>query len=337
MTRLAAPDGTRTLFDGALVWDAHAGFETLPGMDLGKLSKWRDAGVSHLSVNVGYDVWSWEQCIRSLAFARQWVIQASGYQLVGTAAEVEDAHVRGQLAVSFDLEGMSALDGNIDLLYLYYTMGVRQMLVAYNRNNLAGGGCHDLDVGLTSFGRRVVEEMNKIGMLVDCSHSGYRTTMEVMECSSAPVVFSHSNSWAVVQHQRNITDEQVRACAATGGVIGVNGIDAFLGGKDYARKMVDHVLHYVDLVGPEHVGIGLDYFFSPDAGLESQAGFNAVLAADTSFWPLDQYPNGKVECAPPQQLVELADGLLRRGYSDGVVRGILGQNFLRVARLVWGR
>ena len=132
------------------------------------------------------------------------------------------------MAVTFDLEGMNALDGSVDMVSLYYALGVRQMLVAYNRNNQAGGGCHDTDAGLTAFGRAVISEMNRVGMLIDCSHCSYRTSMEAMELSRAPVIFSHSNARALHDHERNIRDEQARACAATGGVIGIVGLDAFL-------------------------------------------------------------------------------------------------------------
>ena len=117
---------------------------------------------------------------------------------------------------------------------LYHRLGVRQALFADNLNNAAGGGCHDEDRGLTDFGRAVVQEMNRAGMLVDCSHSAYRTTMEAMEVSSAPVVFSHSNPKALWDHGRNIRDDQIKACAATGGVVGVNGL-----GLDYAYGDVD--------------------------------------------------------------------------------------------------
>jgi membrane dipeptidase len=148
------------LFRDALVWDAHAGFETNPGMDLERLSTWRDAGVDFLSVNVGYDVWPWERTVKSLAFARRWVLASQHYELVGSSSEIARANAAGRMAIAFDLEGMNALDGSIDMVYFYHSLGVRQMLFAYNRNNLAGGGCHDDDSGLTAFGGAVIDAMN---------------------------------------------------------------------------------------------------------------------------------------------------------------------------------
>ncbi len=150
--------------------------------------------------------------------------------IAGTAEDVRQAKRAGKLAVAFDLEGMNALNEDLGMVGLYYRLGVRQALFAYNLNNAAGGGCHDQDVGLTDFGRAVVQEMNRVGMLVDCSHSAYRTTMEAMEISNAPVVFSHSNPKAVWDHGRNIRDDpssspsrrRPAACRATGRPAGIS-------------------------------------------------------------------------------------------------------------------
>ena len=321
------------LYADAFVWDAHAGFESWPDTDLGHLRIWKDAGVDFLSVNVGYDVQRWTDTIRVLAAFRRWFEASDDYALAGTVADVRAARAAGRMAVAFDLEGMNALDGSLDLLHLVHALGVRQILFAYNRNSVAGGGCHDEDHGLTDFGRAAVREMNALGILVDCSHCGYRTTMEAMELARAPVIFSHSNPRALRDHERNIRDEQARACAATGGVVGVNGIGLFLGEDDIrTATLADHVEHLLDLVGPEHVGIGLDYFFEADV----DASFQEALAANEDFWPREQYPGGEIRCAAPSQLRELAAGLLRRGRSPADVRAVLGGNFLRVAAEVWG-
>ena len=321
------------LYASAFVWDAHAGFESRPTTDLRNLSIWKDAGVDFLSVNVGYDVRPWTDTIRVLAAFRRWIEASGDYALAGTIAEVRAARAAGRMAVAFDLEGMNALDGSLDLLRLVHTLGVRQILFAYNRNSIAGGGCHDEDTGLTGFGRAAVREMNALGMLIDCSHCGYRTTLEAMERSRAPVIFSHSNPRALRDHERNIRDEQARACAATGGVVGVNGIGLFLGEDDIRTPtLADHVEYLLDLVGPDHVGIGLDYFFEADV----DASFQETLAENEDYWPREQYPGGEVRCAPPSRLRELTAELLRRGRSEAEVRAVLGGNFLRVAGEVWG-
>ena len=284
------------LYADAFVWDAHAGFESWPTTDLRNLALWKDAGVDFLSVNVGYDVQGWTDTIRVLAAFRRWFEASEGYALAGSLAEVRAARAAGRMAVAFDLEGMNALDGSLDLLHLVHALGVRQILFAYNRNNLAGGGCHDEDTGLTDFGRAAVREMNDLGILVDCSHCGYRTTMEAMERSRAPVIFSHSNPRALRDHERNIRDEQALACAATGGVVGVNGIGLFLGEDDIRTPTIaDHVEYLLDLIGPAHVGIGLDYFFEADL----DASFQDALAGNEDYWPREQYPGARSGARPP--------------------------------------
>ena len=324
----------------SLVWDAHAGFELTAERDLETLAVWKDVGVDYLSVNVGYDVRDWRVTVKNIALARRWVDDQPDIDLVRTVAELDQARAAGHMAVTFDIEGMRALDGSLDMVRLYHDLGVRQMVFAYNLNNAAGGGCHDVDTGLTDFGRAVIAEMNRLGMFVDCSHTGYRTTMEAMECSEAPVIFSHSNPRALKDHERNIRDDQALACAATGGVVGVNGIGLFLGDNDISSAaMVKHILYYIDLIGPAHIGIGIDYFADTggDPGADGDGGdFNATLGRNTDFWPPAQYPGGAVRCAAPSQLVEIAGELLARGVPSGDVEGILGGNFRRVAEQVWG-
>ena len=224
---------TSDILSESLVWDAHAGVFPSPEVDLNLLDDWRAADVNHVSINVGFDVMDWQDTLFTLAAYRRFVLtHEDRFVLAGSIDDIDRAQTAGKLSVAFDIEGMDALNGDLNMVSLYHALGVRQMLFAYNLNNLAAGGCHDADTGLTEFGERVVREMNRVGMLVDCSHAGAQTTLDIMECSTAPAVFSHSNPAAVWNHQRNISDAQIRACAAQGGVIGLNGMGIFLGDND---------------------------------------------------------------------------------------------------------
>ena len=331
------PDNPRAaaerLFRDHVVWDDHAGFGPDPSVDLNKLQIWKDAGVDYLSIDVGYDVMDWRMTVKSLAAFRRWIRATDGYRLVTSVEEVRQAKKAGDLAVTFDLEGMNCLDGSLDMVELYHALGVRQMLFAYNKNNLAGGGCHNGNMGLTDFGRAVIGEMNRLGMIVDLSHCSHRTTMEAMELSTAPCIFSHSNSRELWDHERNIRDDQVKACAATGGVVGIVGIGIFLGDNDIrTATLADHIDHYVNLVGPAHVGIGLDYAFESEGGDE---GLGSVLESAPDYWPKAQYDYPEIDCAHPRQIIELTEELLRRQYKEDDVVAILGGNFMRVAEAVW--
>ena len=321
-----------TLAEGAFIWDAHAGFELRCINDLKILQTWKNAGINFVSINVGYDVNEWHKTIENLSYARDWVSKTKGYRLAGTVKEIDEAVADADMAVAFDIEGAKALNDSIEMVRIYYDLGVRQMLFAYNINNAAGGGCHDEDSGLTAFGRSVVSEMNDVGMMVDCSHCGYRTTLEIMENSRDPVVFSHSNARKLWDHERNICDEQAIRCANTGGVVGVNGISQFTGDREVKiSSMVAHIEYYLTLIGDEHVGIGLDYFQQSDAG----SGFEETVSGNTRYWPKHQYQTEGLRCVDPPQIIKIGEELLRRNYQETTVEKILGGNFRRVAEQVW--
>jgi membrane dipeptidase len=320
------------LYHDALVWDAHAGVFPDPKVDLDLLNDWHENGVNYLSINVGFDVMDWQQTLSTLAAYRRWMqLNENRFTLAGTIEDILLAKQQGRLAVSFDIEGMNALNGDINMVSVYHALGVRQMLFAYNLNNAAAGGCHDGDTGLTDFGRAIVKEMNRVGMIVDCSHAGYQTTMDIMTESSVPVVFSHSNSTVVCQHERNIRDDQIKACADTGGVVGINGMGIFLGNNDISNNtLLEHISYVSELVGAEHVGLGFD--FSPETGID----VGTILSSRPDFWPAGQrYDTPGIKHAGPSQLPDLVDCLSSHGFSETQIRGILGGNFQRVAKIAW--
>ena len=332
MSATTASSRALELYADALIWDAHAGVFPDPKVDLSLLNDWRDNGVNYLSVNVGFDVMDWQQTLATLAAYRRWVLlHDDHFILAGTVEDIDRAKREGRFALSFDIEGMNALNGTVDMVGLYHALGVRQMLFAYNLNNDAAGGCHDDDVGLSDFGKAIVREMNRVGVIVDCSHAAYRTTMDIMVESSKPVVFSHSNPIAAWDHQRNIRDDQIKACAETDGVVGMNGMGIFLGKNDISNETIlRHICQVADLVGADHIGFGLD--FSPRIDVD----IGAILRSRPDYWPAGQlYDTPDIKHASPSQLPGLVDGLFDRGFSDDEIRGVLGENFRRVALAAW--
>ncbi|MBI4500484.1 MAG: membrane dipeptidase [Gemmatimonadetes bacterium] len=316
----------------AVVWDNHGCMPLRADDDtfLPQLRRYRDAGVDVVSLNVGFDAVPWENTLRMLAHFRRWVQQHDAeYVLVQSVADVRRAKRERKLAVTFDVEGGAALTGQLSMVSLYYDLGVRWMLIAYNRNNALGGGCQDEDTGLTAFGWQVLDEMARVGMVTCCTHTGLRTTMDVMAYSRNPVIFSHSNPTGVWQHKRNIPDEAIKACAKTGGVVGINGIGIFLGKNDArSETVVRHVDYVVQLVGAAHAGLGLDYVFD-------QQEVDDYVAKNPDIFPPEEGYAAGLKMMPPEQLPEVAEGLIKLGYSEHDVRGILGDNFLRVAKQVW--
>ncbi|MFP6688786.1 MAG: membrane dipeptidase, partial [Alphaproteobacteria bacterium] len=238
----AWPIGTAAarLHQDALVWDNHG---CLPircdESFLPEILRYRAAGVDMVSINVGFGDMPWQRHIEMLAHFRQWLAaRPEEFVLARSVADIERAKEQGKLAVAFDIEGAGAIQDQLSLIQLYYDLGVRWMLIAYNQNNPAGGGCHDEDPGLSPFGRRMVEEMARAGMVVCCSHTGYRTTLDAIAHSPVPVILSHSNPRANWDHPRNVPDEILDACAKGGGVVGINGIGIFLGENDCSTEAI---------------------------------------------------------------------------------------------------
>jgi len=332
MDAAAIDAAVRDIFKHSVIWDGHSGFMPDPAADLHELSRWRDAGVNYLSVDVGFDALDWHSAIRTIAAFRRFIARnGDKYALVATVHDIHRAKAEGKMAITFDLEGANALDGRIEMVELYHRLGVRQILFAYNRNNLAGGGCHDADTGLTRFGRDMVDEMNRLGMFIDVTHCGYRTSMDAMEYSSQPVIFSHSNPRALKEHERNISDEQARACAATGGLVGVVGLENFLGDDARPETIAEHICYWADLIGPEHVGISLDHSFEVDV-----PHAHAMFETFPEYWPLSQgYGKKDRQQAHPRNLAEIAAILLKRGMAVRDVEAIFGGNFMRLAARIW--
>jgi membrane dipeptidase len=317
----------------ALVWDQHGCLPLRPDENaVEELELYRRAGVDVVSINVGMDMTATADAFQVLAaFRRGLLARPDRYAIAAGVADVQAAKRSGRLAVTFDLEGTEPLDGELALLEAFYALGVRTVLIAYNLRNRAGGGCHDdPEVGLTPYGRDLVRELNALGILVDATHCSPRTTFDLFELSSAPVVFSHSVPAGVKAHARNVTDAQMRACAETGGVVGINGLGIFLGENDASTEALVRAVDYaVGVVGAEHVGLGLDYVFDQDE-------LKADLEQHPDVFPADGgYAGDLPRFVSPLQLRELTAALLRLGYGEPDVRAILGGNFLRVASLVW--
>ena len=291
------------------------------------LPRYKRAGIDFVSLTVNITRNSLAETVRHISDVKAHIRSRSAQMVFAASAEdIRAAKASGRLAVGLHFQGTEPLDGAIELVQTYYDLGIRHMLLAYNQKNAVGDGCAErTDCGLSRFGMRLIEEMNRVGMLVDGSHTGYRTTMEAMEVCQAPFIFSHSNAYALVPHYRNIHDDQIRACARSGGLIGINGVNEFLGNADASTaSMFEHIDYMSTLVGPQHVGIGLDY-------VKDLSAIWKWTLENPELWPANNgLPAPKPAHAQPEQISELAALMLSRGYSEQDVRGILGGNFLRV-------
>jgi len=225
----------------------------------------------------------------------------------------------------------------LDDVNTFRDLGQRVAQLTYNSRNLIGNGSTERrDDGLSDYGVAVVQRMNEVGMAVDVSHCGDRTTLDAFEVSRRPVLITHSNCRALVPgHPRVKSDEAIRAMAKSGGVMGITAVRMFV--RDREPTTIEHVLDHFDhvakLVGVEHLGVGSDidldgYDDMPPelnkrlrAGYKGSYGFREKIDVEG----LDH----------PKRMFDLTEGLIRHGYNDPDIEGVLGGNFVRVLSDIW--
>lgn len=253
-----------------------------------------------------------------------------GARVATSVDDIERAHARGQLAVVLHMQGISATGTSLDALDLFHAAGVRVMQITYNHRNQLGDGCLEpSDSGLSEFGRRVVRRLNELGTMIDISHAGVRTSLETIDCAEGPVIASHSNARAVCESPRNLSDEHIRAVARTGGVIGLCAFPSFVSEHDPSlEKLVEHAAYIADLVGPAHVGLGLDFSDEDEDDYEYYGYEERYYPRPPWTWPMG--------IASPRDTANVPEALFRAGFGAPEVAGIMGGNFLRVFRERWG-
>ncbi len=228
---------------------------------------------------------------------------------VTTATEIRTFHRGGKIGALLAIENGDAVGGDVANVEPLYRRGVRMMSLTWNQSNpLADGALEQKHGGLTPFGRKVVARMQELGMVIDVSHLSPQSFWDVLAASHGPIVASHSSAAGLTPHPRNLSDAQLRAIAARGGVVGVNFYPVFVG-RPTLERVLDHIDYLVKIMGIDHVGLGSDFdgFTGQVQGLED----------------VSKLPN-------------LTAGLVARGYTREQVLKILGGNALRVFAQVWG-
>jgi membrane dipeptidase len=237
----------------------------------------------------------------------QWLMR------VDASADLGRARQEGKIGIILGMQDANHLRG-VDDLSAFYGMGQRLTQLTYNSENRLGGGCYARDGGLTSFGRDVVERMNWLGMAIDVSHCGPKTTLDTIAASGKPVLITHSNCQALAPGvARCKSDQAILAAAQKGGVLGITSVRHFVRprGPVTMEDVLDHFDHAVKLVGVEHVGVGSDFDLDPHPAYDV-AGLNNA-----------------------GRIYELTEGLIRRRYTDEHIGLILGGNFQRVLQHIW--
>lgn len=257
------------------------------------------------------------------------------FSLVGRAQDIDHAKAKQKIAVIMGLQNADEFREPKDVK-AFYEFGLRCAQLTYNSQNLIGSGSTDrVDGGISDYGVEIIKAMNEVGMLIDVSHSGDRTTLDAIELSPKPIAFTHSNCRALNDHPRLKTDEAIKKLAAKGGVMGITGVRNFVKDKEptTVEDIVDHIDHVVKLVGIEHVGIGTDsdlmgYDHMPaDQYKQLKAGYKASYAFRDKI-DTDGFNH-------PRKMYDLTAALVRRGYSDSNIQAVLGGNFRRLLGSTW--
>lgn len=288
--------------------------------------------------------WQWDDVLHDLGMRLCDIAHQDFLIHCQRVEDVQRAHDEGKVAWVATMEGAAMIEHELDRIDLLHGFGLRSLGVTYSESNALGNGLkEDRDGGLTKFGRKAVERMNKVGLLIDCSHCGDQTTLDTVEWSEKPIVLSHIGARALWDTNRMAPDEVMEAVAARGGVIGIecaphttltknhrrHGIDAFMEHFEYVRA----------LVGIEHVGFG------PDTVYGDHVGLHHTYAASLSL----KESKGRDKPGQEYEEVEYVEGLenptegshniprwlVKSGYSDEDIEKVMGGNALRVMKEAW--
>ena len=258
---------------------------------------------------------------------------------IESAGDFERVRREGKAGFLLGMQNSLHFD-TVDDVDTFWLLGQRVSQLTYNdRDRIGSGGMARFDGGLTEFGAAVVGRMNKTGMTVDVAHCADRTTLEAIEASSKPVAISHANCRALNPgYPRCKTDEALRKMAAKGGVMGLTVLRAFVRGEEPTtiEHWLDHVDHIAKLVGVEHIGIGSDAGLSTSTPKEEMEWYDGLPSNIKKFYRF-RTRIGIEGLDHPRRVYDIAEGLIRRGYSDADIRGILGLNFKRMLEQTWSQ
>lgn len=265
--------------------------------------------------------------LKSVIAMRQEIEETDALDLVTTSADVESVDAAEPISLLLSLEGAEPFAGDLDMIDVFYDLGLRLVTLTHSRRNAVGDGCFysprpaGQPGGITDFGVEVIDRFEELGIVLDVSHLNGPGFWDVIEFADGPIVASHSNCRSLADHPRNLQDEAIEAVASTGGVVGVMAIDDFLSDSDHDATLedfVDHVEYLVDLVGFDHVCLGFD--------------FVGYLAKYRPEWDPGDLPFGGMATGLERDATvsEIGPALRDRGFDDSAISAISHGNLLRV-------
>jgi membrane dipeptidase len=283
--------------------------------------------------------WRWEDIITDLGMRQADIEHQDKVVVVRRISDIEWVHRTRRVGVVFGLEAATPIENEIDRLDVLYGLGIRQIGIAYSDSNALGSGLNEtVDGGLTAFGRRAVERMNKLGLAIDVSHSSDQTSLDACRTSSVPVLMTHAGARTIWNTPRMKPDDVLRAIAETGGVIGMSAAPHTTLSAAHPlhtiESVMDHFRYCIDLVGIEHVAFGPDTLYGDHVQLHTI--FANLLSHGTRTGPAYEkvpYVDGLEN--PTENFANICTWLVKEGFSDDDIRAVLGGNIMRALAAIW--
>ncbi|MBV7340204.1 dipeptidase [Chloroflexi bacterium TSY] len=328
----------KTLYDEAIIidglnvsnWNSTAVFDSL-----------RAGNVTAINATVA----TWENFQQTMDHITAWLRRFRQRHDILQVKRTDDIHAAkksGKTGIILGFQNASPIENDLDRLGLFHALGVRVIQLTYHERNLLGNGCWERrDEGLSNFGVDAVREMNELGIVIDLSHVGDRTTLEAIETSEQPVAITHANARSFCDHPRNRTEESLKLLAEKGGVVGACSFAPFLpkGFDSTIDNFVDAIDDMVQRIGIDHVGIGTDntqdQLLSFWRYIGSQQGTKFPSTFSDTILRYDELVFQPKGMETPAKFPNLADALINRGYKPADVTKILGGNWLRLFEEVW--
>jgi membrane dipeptidase len=314
----------------------HTGYE---GLSCSGLTAVFDNMMDGTGCVTSKSAWKWDDTIYDLGMRLCDLAHQDYLQVARTVADITGCHDSGRLAIVLGMEAATPIENEVDRLDILYGLGVRQIGIAYSESNALGSGLREPgDGGLTVFGRRAVERMNKLGLAIDVSHSSDRTCLDTFEVSGKPVFITHAGARSVWQTPRMKPDEVLLACARSGGIIGIEAAPHTTLSADHPlhsiESVMDHFTYCADLLGIDHVAFGPDTFYG------DHVGFHAVFADQLGVHSMTGPAFDKVPYVaglenPTENFRNIIGWLVKHGYTDADIQAVVGGNILRVLEQVW--
>jgi membrane dipeptidase len=286
--------------------------------------------------------WKWEDVIFDIGMRLSDIAHQDMVKLALTTQDIRDAKRDGRIAFVVSIEGAAMIENELDRIDVLYGFGMRSLGICYSEGNALGAGLKEpAHYGLTDFGKRAVERMNKLGIAIDVSHANDQTSLDTIKHSKHPVFITHAGARALWDTPRLKPDEVIKACAEKGGVIGIEAAPHTTITRNNLRHSLDsfmeHFEYCVDLVGIDHVAFGPDTLFGDHVGLHTalREALSLKASKGKEAYPTVEYVDGIEN--PAEAFPNIVRWLVKKGYSDDEIAKVIGGNIMRVLDEVWAR